>query len=76
MAQIMTDREKADITMRAIALEEAGRAAEALELEKSIPMPPFMAEFWKKHGKIDYFVKAGYNMAEADTAFGRDWLTR
>ncbi|MDR1787452.1 MAG: hypothetical protein LBR16_03270 [Treponema sp.] len=47
MAGLMTEREKMAVTLKSIALSKAGREAEAMALEKSIPMPPF----WPRFGK-------------------------
>jgi hypothetical protein len=76
MAQIMTDREKAAITMKAIALRNAGKESEALALKKTIPMPPFLAKFWKDHIGTDGLLQLGWNLSEAEAVFGQDWLAR
>jgi hypothetical protein len=72
----MTEREKADITVRAIALRQAGKEEEAMALKKTIPVPPFLAKVMKEMSGVDYILESGWNMAEAEAAFGKDWLTR
>jgi hypothetical protein len=72
----MTEREKADITVRAIALRQAGKEEEAFALSKTIPVPPFLATVMKEMSGVDYILKEGWNMAEAEAAFGKDWLTK
>jgi hypothetical protein len=62
--------------MKAIALRKAGKDDEATALDKTIPMPPFMAKFWKDHIGAEGLLKLGWNMAEAEAAFGSDWLAR
>jgi hypothetical protein len=49
-----------------------------MELEKSIPMPPWMAKVFKEKvswGR-DYLKNSGWNMAEVEAEFGPDWLDR
>jgi hypothetical protein len=72
----MTEREKADITMQAIALEGIGKEEEAMALSKTIPVPPFLAKVMKEMSGVDYILESGWNMAEAEAAFGKDWLTK
>jgi hypothetical protein len=62
--------------MKAIALSEAGKEDEATALEKTIPMPPFMAKFWTDHIGADGLLQLGWNLSEAEAAFGQDWLSR
>jgi hypothetical protein len=72
----MTEREKADITMQVYALEDAGKEEEAMALRKTMPVPPFLAKVMKEMSGVDYILKEGWNMAEAEAAFGKDWLTK
>jgi len=74
--RLMSDDEKVAITMQAVALRKAGKLEEAIALQKTSPMPPFLAKFAKEHGQTDYLLKSGWNLAEAEAEFGKDWLTR
>jgi hypothetical protein len=74
--QLMTEREKADITMKAYALEDAGKKNEAMALLKTLPMPPFLAKVMKEKVGADYLIESGWNLSEAEAAFGQGWLTR
>lgn len=70
----MTEKEKAAITVKAIALREAGKQDEAMALFKSVPMPPFLAKITKEKMGVEYL--DGWNLAEAEAKFGPDWLNR
>jgi hypothetical protein len=62
--------------MQVYALRDAGKEEEAMVLKKTIPVPPFLAKVMKEMSGIDYILKEGWNMAEAEAAFGKDWLTK
>jgi hypothetical protein len=72
----MTEDEKVAIMRQAVALRKAGKIEESIALEKTSPLPPFLAKFAKEHGQTDYLIKSGWNLAEAEAEFGPDWLTR
>ena len=73
--KLMTEQEKADIVMRSIELQEAGKKEEALELRRTIPLPPYMAKLIKEQQGTEFLIKYGYNLAEAEVAYGTGWLT-
>lgn len=72
----MTEREKADVYMKSIELRHAGKEAEAHALQATVPLPSHLAKVSKKLFGADYLIKSGYNLSEAEAAFGQDWLTR
>ena len=72
----MTEKEKAAIMMKVFDLQEQGKEAEAHALQATIPLPPFLAKIAKEKSGVDFLIKAGYNLSEAEAAFGKDWLTR
>jgi hypothetical protein len=72
----MTEDEKVAVYMQVHALYEAGKDEEAMALRLTIPMSPFLAKFAKEHGDADYLRVSGWNLAEAEAAFGPDWLTK
>jgi hypothetical protein len=74
--QLMSEKEKAAITMKAFALEDAGKKDEAMALFKSIPMPPFLAKVIKEKVGADHLIATGWNLSEAEAAFGHGWLVR
>ncbi|MDR2490168.1 MAG: hypothetical protein LBD20_02060 [Spirochaetaceae bacterium] len=74
--QMMTLKEKLTLGVKIAELRDAGKADEALSLEKTIPMPPFLAKVMKEKVGADFLINSGWNLAEAEAAFGQDWLTR
>lgn len=76
MTCLMTEREKADIMMKVCKLWDEGKDAEAHTLQATIPLQPFLAKVAKEKIGADFLIEAGYNLSEAEAAFGKDWLTR
>jgi hypothetical protein len=74
--QMMTEREKANILVKAAKLREAGKEDEAMALHKTVPLPPFLAKIMKEKVGADFLIKSGWNLAEAEVEFGPDWLSR
>jgi hypothetical protein len=72
----MTEKEKAAIMMKSIDLRNSGNEAEAHALIATIPLPPYLAKTAKKCFGTDFLIKGGYNLSEAEAAFGTDWLKR
>jgi hypothetical protein len=70
----MSEDEKMAVMMRVIALSKAGKEEEASALNRTVPMPPFLAKFAKEHGHLDFLIESGWNMAEAEAVFGPGWL--
>jgi hypothetical protein len=76
--KLMTDHEKLEIGVRSAELRKAGKEAEAMELGMSIPMPPWMAKAIKEKvswGR-DYLKNSGWNMAEVEAAYGKEWINQ
>ncbi|MDR3301374.1 MAG: hypothetical protein LBT01_02425 [Spirochaetaceae bacterium] len=74
--KLMTEHEKLEIGVRAAELREAGKVAESRELALSVPMPPWMAKVFKEKvswGR-DFLKNSGWNMAEVEAAYGKDWI--
>ena len=74
--QMMTLKEKLTLGVKIAELQDAGKEDEALALEKTIPIPPFLAKVMKEKVGADFLIQSGWNLAEAEAAFGTDWLTR
>jgi hypothetical protein len=72
----MTEDEKVAIMRQAVALRKAGKIEEAIALDKTSPLPPFLAKFAKEHGLKDYLINSGWNLAEAEAEFGPGWLDK
>ena len=72
--QTMTLQEKLTMRAQAFELREAGKGAEALALEKTIPLSPFLAKIIKEKAGTDFLVKNSWNLMEAEAEFGPEWL--
>ena len=76
MPETMTLDEKLAISIKAGALWKAGDKEGYSRLTRSIPMPPYMAKVAKETMGVDYLIKGGWNLSEAEAEFGPDWLNR
>ncbi|MDR2186028.1 MAG: hypothetical protein LBO80_10270 [Treponema sp.] len=76
MAQTMTLQQKSAALMQVTALRKAGKNAEADVLVRTVPIPSYLAEGWKKMGYGDYLVRGGWNMTEVEAELGKDWLAQ
>ena len=72
--KLMTEQEKADIFMKSFDMEDSGQKEEALELRRTIPIPPYLAKFIKEKLGADFLIDNGYNLAEAEVEYGSGWL--
>ncbi len=79
VSRLMTMEEQIEIFHQVLELEKQGKEEEAKRLNRTLPLPPYMAMFAKDHMEYlgdDFFEKYGFNLAEAEAEFGPDWLTR
>jgi hypothetical protein len=74
--RLMTDREQADIIMKAHELRRTGKTEEAAALRRTIPVPAYLAKVFKEKVGADFLIQGGWNLAEAEAEYGQDWLTR
>jgi hypothetical protein len=74
--QIMTLHEKLQIGMRSIELKKQGRIGEADKVKKQIPLPPYLAKFYKDHLGLDALLQSGWNLSETAAEYGSDWLSQ
>jgi hypothetical protein len=71
----MTLREKLHIGAQGHELRKQGKFEEAEELEKQIPMAPYLARFYKKHMGLEALLKTGWNLSEAVEEYGPEFLS-
>lgn len=74
--KMMTLKEKLAIGARAIELRNVGENDAAMALQKTAPVPPFLAKIIKEKVGADYLIKSGWNLTEAEAEFGQGWLSR
>ncbi len=72
----MTLDEKLAIGCKAAELWYAGDKEGSERLTKTMPMPPYIAKVMKDKVGGDYLLNSGWNLSEAEDAFGSDWLSR
>jgi hypothetical protein len=75
-SKTMTLHEKLQIGMKGHDLRKQGKIEEAEELEKQIPMAPYLAKFYKKHLVLDALLERGWNLSEALEKYGPVFLSR
>ena len=75
-AQIMSIEDKLTIRMKVFDLANQGKIDEAQNLERSIPLSPYLAKWAKKRLGIEFLVDNGWNLSDADAQYGSGWLTQ
>jgi hypothetical protein len=72
----MTLDEKLAIACKAAELSNSGDEEGYSRLIRSIPMPPYLAKIYKEKVGVEEFMESGWNLSEAEAAFGKDWLSK
>ena len=72
--QTMTLDEKLAISIKSAELRKAGDEEGAIRLMKTAPLPPYIAKVIKEKAGAKYL--AGWNLSEAEAAFGSGWLNK
>jgi hypothetical protein len=72
----MTVEEKLGIVMKTIELEKQGKFDEADRVHKQIPLPSYLAKFYKDYLGLDALLQSGWNLSEAEAEFGSAWLAK
>lgn len=70
----MTDKERIEITERAEKLEEMGDTKGYKREMKKIPLAPNLAWMLRDRLGKKAFLKQGYNLADAEIAYGKNWI--
>ncbi|MDR1468171.1 MAG: hypothetical protein LBT00_02635 [Spirochaetaceae bacterium] len=74
--QTMTTEERLGIIMKGDEYLKAGNKAEAMRIMKQVPLAPHLAKFAKEFIGVDFLIKGGFNLSDAEAEFGPDWLTQ
>ncbi|MDR1321486.1 MAG: hypothetical protein LBK56_08705 [Gracilibacteraceae bacterium] len=74
--RLMNDQEIAEIYRESHRLEAEGRKEEAMAKRREAPLPAFLAKVMKEKLGGQYVIQSGWNLAEAETKFGANWLNR
>jgi hypothetical protein len=70
----MTLHDELQLRVKCAELEKAGKKEDALRLERTIPLPPWLAEWGKKYMGADFLRSGGWNLSDAEAEFGLNWL--
>ncbi|GHV76685.1 hypothetical protein AGMMS49942_15060 [Spirochaetia bacterium] len=73
---IMTLHEELVLRIKCNELERQGKTEEAGRIRKTLPLPPWLAEWGKKYMGADFLINGNWDLSEAEEAFGSDWLSR
>lgn len=74
--QTWTISDKLDQFAKAAELEKQGKIEEAWKLKYEVPIAPYLAKFYKEHLGLDNLLKAGFNLSEAISEYGSDFVTK
>ena len=74
--RLMTQKEEADILLKAHELRKQGKLEEAERITKQAPLQPYLAKFVKDHFGADFLLNLGWNLAEANAEYGPGWLNK
>jgi len=74
--QTMTLDEKLRISNKALDLLDAGDKEGYSRLIRTAPMPPYLAKIMKEKMGSDFLINGGWNLSEAEAAFGQGWLSK
>jgi hypothetical protein len=72
----MTLEEKVMTMYKATLLLDEGKRDEAHKLIASVPLKPELAKIGKEVYGTDFLINGGYNLLEANKAYGKDWLNK
>ena len=76
MPQTMTLDEKLAIACKAAALSDAGDEEGSTRLIRTVPLPHYIAKVMKEKMGADFLINGGWNLSEAELAFGSNWLSK
>ncbi|GHU40948.1 hypothetical protein FACS1894190_08450 [Spirochaetia bacterium] len=72
----MTLHDRLQIGVKCAELSAAGKEEESLKLAMSIPLPLWLADWYKKYVGVEYLRNSGWNLSEVEATYGSDWLTQ
>jgi hypothetical protein len=72
--RLMTGEEKLLTMYNAVMLFDEGKDEEAVRLVKTVPLKPGLAMVGKEVYGPAFLLENGYNLLEADTVYGKNWL--
>lgn len=73
MTQLSHDQ-RLDIVQQYLVATENGNDSEAKNIIQQIPLDPPLARAFKRALGADYLKQSGFDLSEAEAAYGHDWL--
>lgn len=74
MSQQLTHEQRLDILTRSLDASARGDDAESLRIAQQKPITPWVAKGIKEIFGAEYL--EGWDLSEAEAAYGKDWLNR
>lgn len=71
-----THEETLTIIEQSQAARAAGNYEEGMRIAKRLPIAPHLAKAAKEIWGKKFLVEGGYDLSEAEVAYGKDWLDR
>jgi hypothetical protein len=73
----LTHDEQLSIIEASLAASEEGRDEVSLKLmQDNFPLAPHLAKVAKEYFGKEYLLASGWDLSEAEVAYGSDWLSR
>jgi len=72
--KLMSEQEKVEIFRKSLKLREEGKLEEASAMQRTAPLPAYLAKVFRDKVGPEYLLKSGWNLAEAEAEFGPNWL--
>lgn len=72
----LTHDEKLNILILAQEARSRGDEKEALKISQRLPLAPHIAEAVKSALGAEYLKNSGFNLSEAEAAYGHNWINQ
>lgn len=70
----LSHEERLNIISEFIQASEEGRNDEALKIGQQLPLAPHIAKAAKDVWGAEYLKNSGFDLSEAEAAYGKNWL--
>jgi hypothetical protein len=74
--ETMSLHDKLAICVQCAELEKQGKHEEAVKLQHTRPLPPFLARLYRDYIGKDELLKSGWNLSEAEANLGPGWIDK
>jgi hypothetical protein len=70
----LTREQEIEIIQKSLEADERGDHDESVRLIQQMPLAPHLARAAKKIWGKEYLLQSGFDLSEAEAAYGKDWL--